>query len=158
MCLHAKSLQLCPTLRPYGPWQEPPARLLCPWDSPGKNTGVGCHFLLQRIIPTQGSNLPLLCLLHWQVGSLPLVSEACCLDSQGSGGRAGTGHLRMRAELILGLPVAVLHRLTTFSKQGTDTGALLVCVSGPRDLGGPDSVFFIKSSHVPLPPPLQDLS
>src|SRR5574337_1061428 len=26
-------------------WQ--PTRLLCPWDSPGKNTGVGCHFLLQ---------------------------------------------------------------------------------------------------------------
>ena len=28
-----------------------PARLLCPEDSPGKNTGVGCHFLLQRIFP-----------------------------------------------------------------------------------------------------------
>ena len=33
-----------------------PARLFCPWDSPGKNTGVGCHFLLQGIFPTQGSN------------------------------------------------------------------------------------------------------
>ena len=31
-------------LRPHGPW---PSRILCPWDSPGKNTGVGCHFLLQ---------------------------------------------------------------------------------------------------------------
>ena len=30
--------------------------LLCPWDFPGKSTGVGCHFLLQRIFPTQGSN------------------------------------------------------------------------------------------------------
>ena len=36
-----------------------PTRLLWPWDSPGKNTGVGCHFLLQRIFPTQGSNLGL---------------------------------------------------------------------------------------------------
>ena len=36
------------------------ARLLCPWDSPGKNTGVGCHFLLQGIFLTQGSNLHLL--------------------------------------------------------------------------------------------------
>ena len=35
-------------------WQ--PTRLLCPWDCPGKNTGVGCHFLLQRIFRTQGSN------------------------------------------------------------------------------------------------------
>ena len=39
----------------------------------GKHTGVGCHFLLQRIFPTQGSNPHLLCLLHCQVGSLPLV-------------------------------------------------------------------------------------
>ena len=35
--------------------------LLCPWDSPGKNTGVGCHALRQGIFPTQGSNLCLLC-------------------------------------------------------------------------------------------------
>ena len=39
-------------------------------DSPGKNTGVGCHALLQGIFPTQGSNLCLLCLLRWQAGSL----------------------------------------------------------------------------------------
>ena len=45
---------------------------LCPWDSPGKNTGVGCHFLLQGIFPTPGSNPHPLCLLHWQVDSLPL--------------------------------------------------------------------------------------
>ena len=29
------------------PHRRPPTRLLCPWDSPGKNTGVDCHFLLQ---------------------------------------------------------------------------------------------------------------
>ena len=39
--------------------------------SPGKNTGVGCHALLQGIFPTQGSNPHLLHLLHWQLGSLP---------------------------------------------------------------------------------------
>ena len=40
-----------------------PATPLCPWDSPGRNTGVGCHTLLQGIFPTQGSNpgLP-----HWR--------------------------------------------------------------------------------------------
>ena len=37
----------------------------------GKNTGVGCYALLQGIFPTQESNLPLLCLLNWQAGSLP---------------------------------------------------------------------------------------
>ena len=40
----AKTLQSCPTLRSHGLQLT---RLLRPWDSPGKNTGVGCHFLLQ---------------------------------------------------------------------------------------------------------------
>ena len=40
----AKSPQSCPTVWPH---RRKPTRLLCPWDSPGKNTGVGCHFLLQ---------------------------------------------------------------------------------------------------------------
>ena len=47
------------------------SRLLCPWNSPGRNTGVGSHSL-QRIFLTQGLNLCLLLLLHWQVDSLPL--------------------------------------------------------------------------------------
>ena len=47
------------------PWTRllfatPPTRLLCSWASPGKNTGVGCHFLLQWIFRTQGLNLGLL--------------------------------------------------------------------------------------------------
>ena len=45
---------------------------LCPWDFPGKNTRVDCHFLLQGIFPTQGLNP---CLLHWQAGSLPLSHQ-----------------------------------------------------------------------------------
>ena len=49
-----------------------PTRLLCPWDSSSKNTGVDCHAFLQGIFPTQGSNMHLLCLLHWKAGSLPL--------------------------------------------------------------------------------------
>ena len=47
-----------------------PARLLCPREFLGKDTGMGCHYLLQGIFPTQGSNLCLLHLLHWQAGSL----------------------------------------------------------------------------------------
>ena len=53
------------------PWTV--TRLLSPWNSPGKNTGVGRHFLLQGIFSTQGFSPWLLCLLHWQVDSLPLV-------------------------------------------------------------------------------------
>ena len=45
------------SLQPHG---LQPTRLLHPWDSPGKNTGVGCHFLLQGIFPTQGLNPGLL--------------------------------------------------------------------------------------------------
>ena len=58
------------SLRPHG---LQPARLLYPLDFPGKNTGVGCHFVLQGIFPTQGLNPRLLHLLNWQAGSLPLV-------------------------------------------------------------------------------------
>ena len=42
------------------------ARLLYPWDSPGKNTGVNCHFLFQGFFLTQEWRL---CLLDWQVDS-----------------------------------------------------------------------------------------
>ena len=45
------------SLWPYGLY---PGRPLCPWNSPGKNTRVGCHALLQGIFPTQGSNPGLL--------------------------------------------------------------------------------------------------
>ena len=45
-CMHAKSLQSCLTLRPG---RRQPTRLLRLWDSPGKNTVLGCHFLLQCV-------------------------------------------------------------------------------------------------------------
>ena len=66
-CMPAKSLQSHPTLRPSG---LKPTRLLCLWNFPGKTTDVGCHFLLQGIFPTQGSNPRHLSLLH----SLPLAT------------------------------------------------------------------------------------
>ena len=64
----------CAKLLPSYPalWTVP-QESLCPWDSPGKNTGVGCYAFLQGIFLTQGSNSHLLCILHWQVGSLPLA-------------------------------------------------------------------------------------
>ena len=69
MCVCVRSV-VSGSLRPRGLL---PARHPCPWNSAGKNTGVGCHFLLQGIFPTQGLNPHLLCLLHWQVDSLPLA-------------------------------------------------------------------------------------
>ena len=66
VCVHARlcvcvcvSCSVVPdSLTPHGLW---PARLLCPWDSPGRNTGVGCHSLPQGIFLTQRWNL---CLLY----------------------------------------------------------------------------------------------
>ena len=66
------------------PWTVA-ARLLCPWDSPGRNTGAGCHALLQGIFPAQGSNLRLLPLLHcrpilscWATWEAHYMQNASC--------------------------------------------------------------------------------
>ena len=68
VCVHAQS---CPIL--WGPMNCSLPKLLCPWNFPGKNSGVRHHFLHQGIFLTQGSNPTLLRLLRWQVDSLPLV-------------------------------------------------------------------------------------
>ena len=72
--MHACTLNhsvMSSSLQPHGLKHT---RIPCPWNVPGKNTGVGCHFLLQGIFLTQGSNLHL---WHRQVDSLPLS----CLES-----------------------------------------------------------------------------
>ena len=69
--VYVKSLQLCTIL--CDPMDVQPARLLCPWDLPGKNIGADCHALLQGIFSTQGQNPSVLSLLHWQANSLPLA-------------------------------------------------------------------------------------
>ena len=82
--MDAKLLQSCLTLQPHG---LQPTRLLCPLDSSGKNTEVGCHFLLQGIFLSQGSNLHL---LNCQAGSSPLVPPGKPY-SDGMGQRSKTG-------------------------------------------------------------------
>ena len=78
MCIHLGSwicVLMSNSLRPHGLY---PTRFLCPWDSPSKNTGVDCHFLLHGIFPAQRLNLHLLCLLYWQADSLPLSHHGYC--------------------------------------------------------------------------------
>ena len=72
MTLKVKVLvaQSCPTFCDCMDCSSP---VLLPWDYPGMNTGVGFHTLLQGIFLIQESNLHLVCLLHWQVCSLPLA-------------------------------------------------------------------------------------
>ena len=89
----AKSLQLCPTL--CDPMACSPPGSSVHGDSPGKNTGMGCHALLQGIFPTEGLNLCLLCLLHWQAGSLPTEPPGKP-ESQYMG-----GHKKVRHNLVI---------------------------------------------------------
>ena len=76
MCKHAHS---CPTL--CHPTYCSSPKVLCPWDFPDKNTGVGCHVLLQGIFPTQESNLGLLhcrqILHHWDSWEAPNCRWLC---------------------------------------------------------------------------------
>ena len=60
----------CLTLQPYGLGST---RLLCPWGSPGMDTGEGCHCLLQGTFPAQGPNPRLSYLLHRLVHPSPLA-------------------------------------------------------------------------------------
>ena len=84
LCLFMLShLAKSDSLLPHG---LKPARVLCPQDFPGKNTGLDCHFLLQGIFLTQGSNPHL---LHWQVDSFttelpgkPLSNVYLCLKKE----------------------------------------------------------------------------
>ena len=73
--------QSCPTL-----CDVQPSSLLCPWDSPGKNIGMGCHILLQGIFLTQGSNLGLMSpeiaqqiLYHWATSTVNYTTIDCGL-------------------------------------------------------------------------------
>ena len=60
-----------------------------PRNSPGKNTRVGCHGLLQGILLTQGSNPCLLCLLHWQAGILAATPNSYWYNFQAYSAGAG---------------------------------------------------------------------
>ena len=79
--LCANSLQSCLTL--CNPLDCSPPGSSVHVDSPGRNTGVGCHALLQGVFSTQGSNL-LLLLSLWQAGSLPLAPPGKPLSTHGT--------------------------------------------------------------------------
>ena len=59
---------------------EEPTKLFCPWDSPGKNTGVGCYVLLQEIFPTQ--HLYIYTYIHIKNTARLSTSKFCSLSSK----------------------------------------------------------------------------
>ena len=100
--VHAQLLQSCPTLFDTMDCSLPGSSVHK--NSPGKNTEVSCHDLLQGILPTQGSNLSLLSLLNWQVGSLPLVPPGKPEEIPGVTGKFGlrvTKGSRTKAKRVL---------------------------------------------------------
>ena len=94
-----------------------PTRLLCPWDFPGKNTGVGCYVPFQGIFWTQGSNLGP---WNWQVDSLPLSHEGCekQINISNAWHRVGT-HLYL-------LPIPLFYVYHCFRFRKTKMSKILV--------------------------------
>ena len=82
VCVYVSHSVLSDSMQPHGLW---PTRLLCPWDSPGKNTGVGFHSLLQGIFPNPGIKPRS---LTFQADSLPpeppgKPTQECILEELG---------------------------------------------------------------------------
>ena len=94
----AASAQLCPTLCDPMDCSRPGSSVQ--WNSPGKNTGVDCHFLLQGIFTTQGLNLHLLCLLHWQADSL----QWCHLGGPNTGRPKAKTNTQRRVHILTPTP------------------------------------------------------
>ena len=90
--------------------------------SPGKNTEVGCPFLLQGTVPTQGSNSHLLGLLCWQVGSLPLVPSLQPYKRMKSFFSIGMGH-------SLAYTVNAKKKVNILSCQGYDKWSCELCTN-----------------------------
>ena len=120
------------SLRPHGLY---PTMFLCPWDFPGKSTGVSCHFLLQRIFPTQGSNpgLPSCRQTLSRLSHLSLVS--CC--------HSRTGWM-LRSEIITINNIYFLRKAKERWVPPVNGGALWARTSGIDSSASPLSMAFRK--------------
>ena len=94
VCMHAQSPRTCDPV-------DSPARFLCLWNFPGKNTGVGCHFLRQEIFPKQGSNPCLLSLLSGKRVVYHCVRSCLCkivsIRAQNEGVQRASGLVNARS-------------------------------------------------------------
>ena len=99
--MYAKLFQSCLTI--LDPRDCSPPGSSFHGDSPDKNTEVDCYAILHGIFPTKGSNLHLLCLLHWQVGSFPLAPPEKP-DTMNQSLYRGT-YLQYREQTIFSVPV-----------------------------------------------------
>ena len=136
-------MQSCPSL--CYPMDCSPPGSSCPWDSPGKNTGVGCHFLLQGIFPSQGSNPGILHLLHWQVGSLPLLPPGIRHRE------AGHGHTtKIQTQVSVGPKLVSSLIISLSSKKAYENTELLFCVKKKEGDEFPPFTFLLQKWTISL--------
>ena len=129
-----------------------PARLLCPWDSPGKNIGVGCHFLLQGIFPIQGMNPGLPCCrqifycmrhqgspgirlkftLHIQVGWFAFLKQLLSQQGLGSLGLSWFMLVALHLEAIYSKQANILSALRFLHRLKSWTDSRLPINNNPR--------------------------
>ena len=105
-------------------------------DSPGKNTGAGCYALFQGIFPTQGSNLHLLCLLHWQGGSLPLVplgSPSFDRHLSYLGSASCFSHSELLSRLILGSVCSLMAASSRVPSGLTSSPSVVAAIAKGHD-------------------------
>ena len=109
MCMHAKSLQSFPTLCDPIDGSPPGSH---PWDSPGKNTGVGCHFLLQCMKAKSESEVAQSCLTLWNPVDCSPPGSSVHGKSAGVGAIAfSTRTLEQERQLMLIVDLRLLPRL-----------------------------------------------
>ena len=112
------------SLRPRG---LQPTRLLCPWDFPGKNTGAGCHFLLQGIFPTQESNPGL---LHCRQTQAYVSACVCYIKSMYSLANMSKGALLLPpSDVYVRSFLYLLYFNKTLLYKSSEQSSL---ISGPR--------------------------
>ena len=118
VCVAQSCLTLCDPGSSVHGIRRGPTRLLCPWNSPGKNPGVGCHSLLQRIFPTQA-----LCLLHCRWILYRLSHQGSCLSNMFS------------LSQVYILPASIIYITTLILKMPVLMGCGCVCrCESHRDL------------------------
>ena len=115
----------CPTVRPQ---RRQPTRLPRPWDSPGKNTGVGCHFLLQCMKVKSESEVAQSC---------PTPSDPMDCNPPGS-----SVHGFSRQEYRSGVPLPSLSKLQKGPINGNDSETTCFSPSLSMDLPGLESLAF----------------
>ena len=96
-----------------------PARFLCPWNLPGKNTEMSCHLLLQGIFLTEGSNPRLLHLLPWQRDSLPMhhLERPSTSSTNSKNSHTYAHHITKKKHGSLVLPIDA-GNFTLYSQRG----------------------------------------